>query len=83
MSGSVDNTPQEQHCILPVNNIQLVRMKNSHSTTIAFAMLSRISRVLQAIRKAAMAVKRGQEEAGIDQGSTNPSKLQHADAGVH
>jgi hypothetical protein len=67
MSGGADNASQEQPRILPVNNIQLVRMGNSESTTAAFAMLHRIPGVLQAITNAAMAVKRGQEEAGIDQ----------------
>jgi hypothetical protein len=82
ISGSADNSSQEQHRILPVNNIQLVRMGNSQSTTAAFAMLHRIPGVLQAIKNAAMAAKRGQEEAGIDQSGTNPSKLQRTDAGV-
>jgi hypothetical protein len=82
MSGSADNSSQEQHRILPVNNIQLVRMGNSQSTTAAFAMLHRIPGVLQALKNAAMAAKRGQAEAGIDQSGTNPSKLQRTDAGV-
>jgi hypothetical protein len=81
MSGSADNTPQEQPRILPVNNIQLVRMGNSQSTTAAFAMLHRIPGVLQAIQNAAMAVKRGQEEAGIDQDAAKPPKLQRTDVG--
>jgi hypothetical protein len=38
--------------------------------------------VLQAIKNAAMAVKRGQEEAGIGQDISNPSKLQRTDIGV-
>jgi hypothetical protein len=82
MSGEASNASQDQPRILPVNNIQLVRMGNSQSTTAAFAMLHRIPGVLQAIKNAAMAVRHGQEEAGIGQDISNPSKLQRTDIGV-
>jgi hypothetical protein len=59
MSGGADNVSQEQPRILPINNIQLVRMGNSQSTTAAFAMLHRIPGVPQAIKNSAMGVKRG------------------------
>jgi hypothetical protein len=70
-SGPVDHVRT-----LPVNNIQLVRMGNSQSTAAAFAMLHRVPGVLQAVKNAAMAVKRGQDEAGLDENAGGPAKAQ-------
>jgi hypothetical protein len=58
-----------------VNNIQVVRMGNSQATMEAFAMLQRVPGVMQAIRNAAMAVKRTQEEAELDTEDAGKEKL--------
>jgi hypothetical protein len=51
-------------------------MGNSQSTAAAFAMLHRVPGVLQAVKNAAMAVKRGQKEAGLEEGAGGPAKTQ-------
>jgi hypothetical protein len=57
-------------------------MDKSQSTMAAFAMLQRIPGVLQAVKNAAMAIKHGQEEAGIEQDTAKPPKLQCTDVHV-
>jgi hypothetical protein len=54
------------HVMPRVNNVQLVRMGNSRASMEALAMLQRVPGVMEAIRNAAMAVKRTQEEAGME-----------------
>jgi hypothetical protein len=66
-----------------VNNIQLVRMGDSRATMEAFAMLQRVPGVLQAVRNAAMAVRRTQEEAGLEPEQAGKEKLRKmGDGGV-
>jgi hypothetical protein len=66
MQRRLSSTSLEQPRIMGANNIQVVRMGNSQATTAAFAMLHRIPGVMQAVRDAAMALKRDRAEAALD-----------------